>query len=1077
MFLADLHIHSKYSRATSRDCVPEALEYAARRKGLDVIGTGDFTHAAWREELREKLLPAEEGLYRLKSEFRLHSECDSKSPRFLVTGEISSIYKKNGKVRKVHNLLLLPGLEAADKLAGRLEQIGNLHSDGRPILGLDSKNLLEIMLETCPEAVLIPAHIWTPHFSLFGAYSGFDTVEECFEDLTPYIPALETGLSSNPPMNWMWSSLDAYTLVSHSDAHSPANLAREANLFQTEQSYPAIVDALRDRESDKFFGTLEFFPEEGKYHCDGHRHCSVCLQPEETRESGGRCPVCGGRITVGVLHRVMELSDRPEGFRPHNAKHFESLVPLPEVVAASTGFSSASWKTQSQVDSLIREIGPELYILREAPLDEIQRQAGPCVAEGIRRLRLGELSVSPGYDGEYGKVTILTPAERETLAGQLSFIPGDCPPPEKKKRRQPQAAPIKEKLPDGPIQKTTFETQYGLNQEQWQAVTAQESAIAVIAGPGTGKTRTLVYRIIYLIEQCGVPPAHITAVTFTNKAAREMRERLQAHFSDKRTVKKITIGTFHSICLHLLSQRGRKPILLDEFTARALAKEVIQRTKLSHWSANDLLLEISRIKNGLPADGKELPKEIVEAYRAELEKYGACDFDDLLLEALRTSQETAESCFSYLLVDEFQDSNDIQLQLIRAWARDSKSVFVIGDPDQSIYGFRGSQAQCFAQFQALFTPVRTVSLLHNYRSTPEIIGSAVSVISSGRTPEHRLLEPHKDPGQKVRLLEADTAFAEALFVAKEINRLVGGLGMLEAQTRTKQSATKQDAIYGFSDLAILYRTHRQADVLEQCLIQEGIPYRIAGKDDFLSEPLVRKTLAFFRCLSNPADTVSLLHLVLAESPESLPSLQRLLAEYRKGEQMYSSLLELAEQILPRHPISLWENLQRYEPLVKRDKPGKLMERWITENGYEADSSMDRLYHTAVSYETLTDFLQNLMLGQEGDVVRSGSKTYASDAVSLMTLHGSKGLEFPVVFLCGLTDGLLPFHREGMPCEEAEERRLFYVGMTRAQEELYLLTGSPPSPFLPDLPDSFVESGAVRRYSSGCKQLSLWDLLS
>lgn len=344
MLIADLHIHSRYSRATSRDCVPEQLEWWARRKGIQVIGTGDFTHPAWREELKEKLVPAEEGLYRLKEAYRLEADgaFSQDCPRFMVSGEISSIYKKNGRVRKIHNVILLPSLEAAEQLAHRLEAVGNIHSDGRPILGLDSRDLLEITLDVCPQAEFIPAHIWTPHFSLFGAFSGFDTIEECFEDLTGHIHALETGLSSDPPMNWRLSALDRYTLVSHSDAHSPAKLGREADLFDTTLSYPDMMQALRDKASGKLAGTIEFFPEEGKYHLDGHRNCQLCLHPEEAEHYGGKCPVCGKKLTIGVLHRAQQLADRPEGFRPESAAAFESLVPLPEVIAASAGTSATS---------------------------------------------------------------------------------------------------------------------------------------------------------------------------------------------------------------------------------------------------------------------------------------------------------------------------------------------------------------------------------------------------------------------------------------------------------------------------------------------------------------------------------------------------------------------------------------------------------------------------------------------------------------------------------------------------------------------------------------------------------------
>ena len=278
MYIADLHIHSRYSRATSRECTPEHLDLWARRKGIQLLGTGDFTHPAWRDELAQKLVPAEEGFYTLNPSFRHPDLCPpGQSPRFVVSGEISSIYKKNEKVRKVHSLILLPGLEAAEALSRKLEAIGNIHSDGRPILGLDCRDLLEITLDTCPQAVFIPAHIWTPHFSLFGAFSGFDTIEECFEDLTPHIHALETGLSSDPAMNWRLSALDKYQLVSNSDAHSPAKLGREANLLDTELSYPALCEALET--GNGLAGTIEFFPEEGKYHFDGHRKCGICLNP------------------------------------------------------------------------------------------------------------------------------------------------------------------------------------------------------------------------------------------------------------------------------------------------------------------------------------------------------------------------------------------------------------------------------------------------------------------------------------------------------------------------------------------------------------------------------------------------------------------------------------------------------------------------------------------------------------------------------------------------------------------------------------------------------------------------------
>lgn len=425
MYIADLHIHSRFSRATSKDCDIPHLDWWGQRKGIQLLGTGDFTHPAWRAELKEQLVPAEEGLYTLKKDIRIANTVPGETPRFVITGEISSIYKKDGKTRKVHNVIILPSLEAADELSSKLEAIGNIHSDGRPILGLDSRDLLEITLETCPNAEFIPAHIWTPHFSMFGVFSGFDSIEACFGDLTPYIHAVETGLSSDPPMNWRVSALDNLTLVSHSDAHSPSKLGREANLLDTGLTYPELVHAIRTREG--FLGTVEFFPEEGKYHLDGHRNCHVCLTPAETIQFGRICPVCGKKITIGVEHRVEELADRPIGYRPDNARPFESLAPLPEVIAACTGKSVSSKKTQEQYEEMLHALGAEFYILRQAPIEDIERTAGSCIAEGIRRLRIGQVERKPGYDGEYGVISLLSPSEIEQFNGQISLFGAEIP--------------------------------------------------------------------------------------------------------------------------------------------------------------------------------------------------------------------------------------------------------------------------------------------------------------------------------------------------------------------------------------------------------------------------------------------------------------------------------------------------------------------------------------------------------------------------------------------------------------------------------------------------------------------------
>ena len=404
--IADLHIHSRFSMATSKEGTPENLDFWARKKGISLIGTGDFTHPVWREELKERLVSEGNGLYRLRDAYVKEEsrKFPGEGTRFVVSGEISSIYKKNGKTRKVHNVILLPSLEAADAMAQRLEKIGNIHSDGRPILGLDSHDLLEMMLDVCSEGILIPAHIWTPHFSVLGAKSGFDSVEECFEELAPYIYALETGLSSDPAMNWRISKLDRYQLVSNSDAHSPSKLGREANLLDIDCSYEGLYRAIQTGEGLE--GTVEFFPEEGKYHFDGHRKCGVSLSPVEAERLGGICPVCGKKLTMGVDHRVEQLADRAEGFVKKDGKKYESLVPLPEVISACMGYSTASKKVQGCFEQMIQTLGTEFDILRNVPSEDIKSCAGERIAEGIENVRTGNVKRIPGYDGEYGKIEL-----------------------------------------------------------------------------------------------------------------------------------------------------------------------------------------------------------------------------------------------------------------------------------------------------------------------------------------------------------------------------------------------------------------------------------------------------------------------------------------------------------------------------------------------------------------------------------------------------------------------------------------------------------------------------------------------
>ena len=398
--------------ATSKLCDPVNLHRWAGLKGITLVGTGDFTHGGWRRELRENLVEAEPGFYRLRKEHQPEIP-DQPDARFMISGEISSIYKKNGRTRKVHNLILLPSLEAADALSAKLESLGmNLHSDGRPILGLDSYRLFQMTLDVCPEAIFIPAHIWTPHFSVFGSNSGFDLIEECYEDLTPCISALETGLSSDPAMNWQWSALDRFRLISNSDAHNPQNLGREATVFEAELSYQGLRKALQGDATDRLAGTVEFFPEEGKYHYDGHRNCGISFTPEQTAQHNGLCPVCGKKVTVGVFNRITALADRPLGFQPEGAQPFQRLIPLKEIIGDVYNVGVNTRKVDTVYWALLREFGPELVILRDTDIERLT-QFDSAIGMAISRLRNGQVSIIPGYDGQYGVISVISEEERK----------------------------------------------------------------------------------------------------------------------------------------------------------------------------------------------------------------------------------------------------------------------------------------------------------------------------------------------------------------------------------------------------------------------------------------------------------------------------------------------------------------------------------------------------------------------------------------------------------------------------------------------------------------------------------------
>jgi DNA helicase II / ATP-dependent DNA helicase PcrA len=603
MFHADLHIHSKFSRACSRDCDIPHLAAGALRKGIIVVGTGDFTHPAWADELKNSLVPAEAGLLRLRPDLerdlrrRAPAACEQ-PVRFMLSVEISTIYRHGERTRKVHHLIYAPTFEAAGRITGSLAKVGNLASDGRPILGLDSRDLLEITLQGGPGCYLVPAHIWTPWFAVLGSRSGFDAVADCYRDLAAEIFAVETGLSSDPRMNWMCSSLDGYQLVSNSDAHSPPMLGREATTFTTAMDFFSIAEALRT--GDGLAGTIEFYPEEGKYHLDGHRKCGIRLEPGETRERDGLCPECHKPLTVGVLHRVAELADRPGGYRPDDAADFNNLVPLAEIISEILSVGPKSKSVNAVIDRLVAAFGPELAILRDVPAEELARIGGSPLTEAITRLCRGEVIKDAGYDGEYGRIRLFRSGEldrsdalfdvpghdyaagaagrRDGPAGrnQAGSVAGrgedrtgaravpapPTPSPETATRRSP-AEPAGTGGPSTVRPATAPAAAPSallaeLDEEQRTAARAA-GPLMIIAGPGTGKTRTLTHRIAAVIIDHGVPADRIAALTFSRRAAEEMRQRLASLLHPGGSpsagrASQVLVTTFHGLALKILGE-------------------------------------------------------------------------------------------------------------------------------------------------------------------------------------------------------------------------------------------------------------------------------------------------------------------------------------------------------------------------------------------------------------------------------------------------------------------------------------------------------------------------------------------
>lgn len=991
-FYADLHLHSKFSRATSRDSDLEHLAFWAKRKGVAVIGTGDFTHPAWLAEIEEKLIPAESGLLRLRDDLereinRWPGAVPGEATRFMLEVEISTIYKKSEKTRKVHHLVYAPDLEKAKRIRTALAKIGNLDSDGRPILGLDSRDLLEITLQSGDGCYLVPAHIWTPWFSALGSKSGFDAVEECYADLAPHIFAVETGLSSDPPMNWRVSSLDRYTLVSNSDAHSPWRIGREACVFDCAMDYFSMRNAL-ERHSE-FAGTVEFFAEEGKYHMDGHRKCGVILAPAQTCSRDGICPVCGKALTVGVMHRVEELADRREGVLPPEPTAYRLLIPLPEVIAEIEGVGPSTKRVKQLYDQLIATCGSELFVLDEMPVEELRRAGSPILAEAVLRMRDGRVTCRAGFDGEYGVIRLFDDSERSALeSGGFLFdwqaeprpdTPGDETTalrtdgrPDEMGGDLAREAGASPNLFD---ESWNSQALSGLDPEQRDAAESDDGNLLISAGPGSGKTRTLTHRIASMIASQGLTEESCLGITFSRQAADEMRKRLKRLLGAR--AQNILITTFHGLGYRILREQGERMWLpkdlrvagVDEQIAIATDVLNLSRAKARAWLRQRSLERCRGVESAGPA------AEQWVVFEGALRERGLVDFEDLITLSLQLVSDDSEvqrhyhRRFRSICVDEFQDIDRQQYLLLRNLAPSDGTVFAIGDPDQSIYGFRGGDASLFGQFERDFAPCRTIQLKRNYRSMCTILDASLQVVAPASLVAERDIQALRVDAGKIVVHESPSESAEAEFVVHSIARMIEGQAFFSMDSGHVDNAEVDDL--SFADFAVLYRSDAQSQALEQALARSGMPYQKRSHGRLIDQPFAQVVLEIVR--------------------------------KRERE---CSLQECIEQSA---------------------------HEWKTVSGSaEFDRVMAVLTNLAAECRDAASFLSHLALGVDMDLMDP-----RAERVSLLTLHAAKGLEFRVVFIVGCEDGILPLHSGSDEADLAEERRLMFVGMSRARERLIL----------------------------------------
>lgn len=1064
LFYADLHIHSRFSRATGKNCNLPELALWARRKGIALLGTGDFTHPEWFAELRQMLRPAEPGLFMLSNEFehqiekRLPASCRkpvqefgeisvlTDHVRFILQTEVSTIYKKGGRTRKVHHLIFVDSFESAEKINSQLSRIGNINSDGRPILGLDSRNLLEIVLDSGESSYLIPAHIWTPWFSVLGSSSGFDSIEECYGDLVKHVFALETGLSSDPPMNWRLSALDRYRLVSNSDAHSPQRLGRECCIFSGNIDYYSIRTALMTGVG--YVGTVEFYPEEGKYHFDGHRACNIRMEPTQTKRVGGKCPKCGKDVTIGVMHRVCELADRDEKASASGNSQYWHLIPLHEIISEILQSGAKSLKVQNVYEKLQETFGPEIPFMLYTDIALLKKKRYMALAEAIERVRTEKVIKEAGYDGEYGIIKVFSEPDRNMFSGQSQLFPLEILPSEStanSSQNSVQESVISDsmvlegvsvvRLRDFQIRRTSEGKSLqlsmtgtdGLDDEQREAVNKLYGSLLILAGPGSGKTFTLTMRIAKLISSEHIMPERCLAVTFTRRAAEEMRLRL-AKLVGKDTCEKIPIMTLHALGYSILNEFGEciglsTPLrVVTEFEKTVILQQLFGITPKTGIKLQKNLSSL--IRSGVEFSSDEKDPSIYRRYMAYLNKHGFVDFDALICLTVSLFQQRADVMeivkerYDYISVDEFQDIDEMQYRFIRFITGKHNNICVIGDPNQSIYGFRGASPVFCERFVSDYPDTYVIQLVNNYRCKKAIAEAGRYIISTGSVVSNMELSSSDEPS--IFIYTANTDTAEAEFVANTIVEMIGGIEFVRGEKGDSPDTQYRDI--SFADIAVLCRTDIQLDIIQEVLSKVGIPVRRYSHSSLYKLPLVRKIVELILQCKDISSAIEMIKQCFSKRSDSVSF------EEKQIQQIILMLAneshtpkELASHIVMNSEIDLWEP--------------------------------------------------------------------EADYVSLLTLHASKGLEFDIVFITGCEDGILPLKwNKTEQSDVEEESRLFFVGMTRARRKLFLtyarsrkwrgrIHKMPPSPFLSKIPQQLFVRNESKQVRDGKtyrgKQLTLF----